>query len=118
MSSILPSRQQSTLWICSIQFGTTCLSTELLIFFFSSRRRHTRLQGDWSSDVCSSDLKILSKCFCRLRYHLDLVSFESAGVEEEGIVFDAGEDGRSVSAQVGRDLVYGEIGRASCRERV
>src|SRR5688500_19943143 len=27
-----------------------------VIFFFSSRRRHTRLQGDWSSDVCSSDL--------------------------------------------------------------
>src|SRR5256885_10396938 len=29
------------------------------IFFFSSRRRHTRLQGDWSSDVCSSDLEHL-----------------------------------------------------------
>src|SRR5256885_10976745 len=28
----------------------------LRFFFFSSRRRHTRLQGDWSSDVCSSDL--------------------------------------------------------------
>src|SRR5688500_19318559 len=28
----------------------------LSAFFFSSRRRHTRLQGDWSSDVCSSDL--------------------------------------------------------------
>src|SRR5256885_3047938 len=28
----------------------------MLFFFFSSRRRHTRLQGDWSSDVCSSDL--------------------------------------------------------------
>src|SRR2546426_11011824 len=27
-------------------------------FFFSSRRRHTRLQGDWSSDVCSSDLRL------------------------------------------------------------
>src|SRR5256885_13253195 len=27
-----------------------------MVFFFSSRRRHTRLQGDWSSDVCSSDL--------------------------------------------------------------
>src|SRR5713226_10294050 len=25
-------------------------------FFFSSRRRHTRWTGDWSSDVCSSDL--------------------------------------------------------------
>src|SRR2546426_1157982 len=28
---------------------------QMLRFFFSSRRRHTRLQGDWSSDVCSSD---------------------------------------------------------------
>src|SRR5256885_794082 len=28
----------------------------MLFFVFSSRRRHTRLQGDWSSDVCSSDL--------------------------------------------------------------
>src|SRR2546426_8548040 len=28
-----------------------------MFFFFSSRRRHTRLQGDWSSDVCSSDLR-------------------------------------------------------------
>src|SRR2546430_7788872 len=27
-------------------------------FFFSSRRRHTRFDCDWSSDVCSSDLKI------------------------------------------------------------
>src|SRR5258706_3967238 len=26
------------------------------VFFFSSRRRHTRLVSDWSSDVCSSDL--------------------------------------------------------------
>src|SRR5437763_16548390 len=26
------------------------------LFFFSSRRRHTRYIGDWSSDVCSSDL--------------------------------------------------------------
>src|SRR5688500_20162921 len=30
----------------------------MLLFFFSSRRRHTRLQGDWSSDVCSSDLLV------------------------------------------------------------
>src|SRR2546430_1664124 len=28
----------------------------LLVFFFSSRRRHTRFDCDWSSDVCSSDL--------------------------------------------------------------
>src|SRR5256886_11558377 len=28
-----------------------------VFFFFSSRRRHTRFDCDWSSDVCSSDLK-------------------------------------------------------------
>src|SRR5687768_18075750 len=28
----------------------------LYLFFFSSRRRHTRCSRDWSSDVCSSDL--------------------------------------------------------------
>src|SRR5699024_1797565 len=30
------------------------------LFFFSSRRRHTRSKRDWSSDVCSSDLVVLS----------------------------------------------------------
>src|SRR5437879_12571323 len=30
---------------------------DFLLFFFSSRRRHTRYIGDWSSDVCSSDLR-------------------------------------------------------------
>src|SRR5258706_1987303 len=36
-----------------------CYSLHLhyfIVFFFSSRRRHTRLVSDWSSDVCSSDL--------------------------------------------------------------
>src|SRR2546430_8838155 len=30
-------------------------------FFFSSRRRHTRFDCDWSSDVCSSDLRLEGK---------------------------------------------------------
>src|SRR6266487_348395 len=30
----------------------------MFFFFFSSRRRHTRWTGDWSSDVCSSDLDL------------------------------------------------------------
>src|SRR5690606_39292913 len=33
----------------------------VLCFFFSSRRRHTRFSRDWSSDVCSSDLKGISE---------------------------------------------------------
>src|SRR5205807_6241315 len=41
-----------------IAFGRAggALHIRFVLFFFSSRRRHTRLQGDWSSDVCSSDL--------------------------------------------------------------
>src|SRR2546430_9354441 len=38
---------------------------DCLFFFFSSRRRHTRFDCDWSSDVCSSDLAA-----CRLRLAL------------------------------------------------
>src|SRR2546427_6951867 len=34
-------------------------------FFFSSRRRHTRFDCDWSSDVCSSDLFVASAGFAR-----------------------------------------------------
>src|SRR5690606_11188168 len=34
-----------------------------LVFFFSSRRRHTRFSRDWSSDVCSSDLTHMGKRF-------------------------------------------------------
>src|SRR2546422_206952 len=37
----------------SCAFSGGCL---VLVFFFSSRRRHTRCSRDWSSDVCSSDL--------------------------------------------------------------
>src|SRR5256885_11474295 len=44
---------------------SVCMSI-VLFFFFSSRRRHTRLQGDWSSDVCSSDLAAMNVRFERL----------------------------------------------------
>src|SRR5207248_7587814 len=40
-------------WFLSSCF---CLFMKFVIFFFSSRRRHTISYGDWSSDVCSSDL--------------------------------------------------------------
>src|SRR5947199_444667 len=33
-----------------------CILSLICVFFFSSRRRHTRCLSDWSSDVCSSDL--------------------------------------------------------------
>src|SRR5690606_40541219 len=33
----------------------------VFLFFFSSRRRHTRFSRDWSSDVCSSDLPLFDR---------------------------------------------------------
>src|SRR5216683_507638 len=33
----------------------------IFLFFFSSRRRHTRSDRDWSSDVCSSDLGLIRR---------------------------------------------------------
>src|SRR5256886_8742895 len=39
------------------------VTTLFLCFFFSSRRRHTRFDCDWSSDVCSSDLGIIVEVF-------------------------------------------------------
>ena len=43
------------------------------MFFFSSRRRHTRLVRDWSSDVCSSDLiKVLNGIEEAVVFHTDL----------------------------------------------
>src|SRR5690348_17687065 len=51
--------------------------TVFFFFFFSSRRRHTRWTGDWSSDVCSSDL---FKYFARTVLALDEEAAESSGL--------------------------------------
>src|SRR5438876_9268219 len=43
-------------------FVNEVVSVDGIQFFFSSRRRHTRWTGDWSSDVCSSDLNESLRC--------------------------------------------------------
>src|SRR5207248_8163545 len=94
-----------------------------VFFFFSSRRRHTRSYGDWSSDVCSSDLP-----------GGPVGLGDELGVDQE----DPGPGGEAIPGavlglealgDVGRVcgperreqallLQAEEIGRASCRERV
>src|SRR5437762_7290902 len=44
---------RAMIWLTIV--GEKCL-VQAVLCFFSSRRRHTRYIGDWSSDVCSSDL--------------------------------------------------------------
>jgi len=44
--------------LLGLVFNGVFLSLSICFFFFSSRRRHTRLVSDWSSDVCSSDLNL------------------------------------------------------------
>src|SRR5256885_8069915 len=87
------------------------------VFFFSSRRRHTRLQGDWSSDVCSSDLGAPTHS-----HPVEEVLTVREG-EAEMWIGDAHitlSAGQSLIVPAGR--LHGfrncEIGRASCRERV
>src|SRR2546427_12925526 len=50
-----------------------------LFFFFSSRRRHTRFDCDWSSDVCSSDLAFCAETFEAGHPGLDVVAFDVEG---------------------------------------
>src|SRR5256886_16251397 len=49
-----------------------------VFFFFSSRRRHTRFDCDWSSDVCSSDLGIPAAAELKI-VELKVVAFFDAG---------------------------------------
>src|SRR2546430_13679761 len=58
-------------------------SRERSVFFFSSRRRHTRFDCDWSSDVCSSDLgpayrNCWTSSFHRLHVHDEVLGFSEA----------------------------------------
>src|SRR2546426_5006163 len=75
-------------------------------FFFSSRRRHTRLQGDWSSDVCSSDLReqqpsARRRVGARQPGELLLEPLEAQVDAERALVLS--EEGRSEERRVGKE---------------
>src|SRR5206468_4959350 len=88
----------------TVNYKILCHQNHRQCFFFSSRRRHTRSDRDWSSDVCSSDLvedpvDPLDPQFAEMRKNRP-----GAEVDEQRV--------RSVPDQINK------IGRASCRERV
>src|SRR5207248_7672246 len=93
--------------------------------FFSSRRRHTRSYGDWSSDVCSSDLlpgverhelrrgdALVAAGAYTSSYRLDVALDELDDIPARVHVH------HGTAAVVARVARAGDqIGRASCRER-
>src|SRR5690606_40855679 len=92
-------------------------------FFFSSRRRHTRFSRDWSSDVCSSDLKTLDRVFPELPV---ICGRRNAISTTMGIKYCVVAE---ITGHIGKREIYlvpineaqafepDKIGRASCRER-
>src|SRR5437762_10452106 len=75
-------------------------------FFFSSRRRHTRYIGDWSSDVCSSDLELAR--MPRIVYEFDSPDLRT------GYMYPAmARTFRAVGAQVALMFAYDMLGTAS-----
>src|SRR2546427_8471597 len=105
----------------------------MFFFFFSSRRRHTRFDCDWSSDVCSSDLTAIvtglptdqpSGSFARvIRDDTKKAGLVFAGTESGMYVsFDDGDNWQSLQLNLpntsyrdivvhGNDLVVGTYGR-------
>src|SRR5262249_57063444 len=53
----------------SIHHYPTLIHLDMYLFFFTRRRRHTRLVSDWSPDVCSSDLRAIVSARRRLQAH-------------------------------------------------
>src|SRR5205814_6434648 len=94
-----------------------------------SRRRHTRCLSDWSSDVCSSDLRFHER-FISTRpedRHFDNRAYHDAATEYLGKLPDDQfrDAARNAVAQAPPQekagllgAILSEIGRASCRERV
>src|SRR5438445_9213383 len=108
--------------------ASACSRSSGSVFFFSSRRRHTRYWRDWSSDVCSSDLTAVG-----LQIKPEVDRFEHEWLtprlhwKKVGRRFMYQQTDRGhqrfrvieVDSQTGaiRNIID-EIGRASCRERV
>src|SRR2546427_9969753 len=87
-------------------------------FFFSSRRRHTRFDCDWSSDVCSSDLLCRDEAQrlreIRLLEDLALLKRHAAGAEDSrgfGVEARARRSRVAGEHEVHQEAVLGELDR-------
>src|SRR2546421_9387694 len=90
-----------------------------IFFFFSSRRRHTRSDRDWSSDVCSSDLAVGSTTQSILPWAWNSTASSFTTYGTDGLrPLVTSEYETALDAPSGPTANIRKIGRASCRERV
>src|SRR2546430_8308161 len=103
-------------YILAICFSVHAMYCFFLFFFFSSRRRHTRFDCDWSSDVCSSDLHLGNE----LGIAAPEVASLRAMYERGRTLFDHQQVACTVLGfqWMSEHQRRSQIGRASCRERV
>src|SRR5699024_11988798 len=93
-----------------------CAGICMHVFFFSSRRRHTRSKRDWSSDVCSSDLTTMTINRILFTGALIAGAFLISACQAQTPGSDASADSASMTKEM--TVYHDQIGRASCRERV
>src|SRR5438270_2616719 len=87
-----------------------------LFYFFSSRRRHTRFDCDWSSDVCSSDLEVQFACIRHPNLRTGNQACDPTGPMPRLVNLASHA---AVEPDNCHSIWFSEkIGRASCRERV
>src|SRR2546430_10695775 len=89
----------------------------MLYIFFSSRRRHTRFDCDWSSDVCSSDLLVALAALELLGRSAVLSHPRGHRLCRRVLLPSAGAVGHQCHNRSPLQCEWDEIGRASCRER-
>src|SRR5262245_64581523 len=102
----------------ALSFSLTMSCSVVSCFFFSSRRRHTRCLSDWSSDVCSSDLVPQVERIDRLHVVMAVEQEARAGAVAPVAALRHHDRMPLGRPYAGLEADAGEIGRASCRERV
>src|SRR5260221_12428485 len=89
------------------------VSNTMFIFFFSSRRRHTRSLCDWSSDVCSSDLHKIPKgrkkkfiCNSQIIYYISVsITSQSTMMMTRGLIESCKSELDEIDIHRPRDLI-------------
>src|SRR3546814_2730834 len=105
--------------VCSVMYVLLCMC---VVFFFKQRTAYVMRISDWSSDVCSSDLVLYRDAHLLIADKPHFLPVVPSGrfVQQTLLVRlkrETGVDGLAPLHRIDR-ATAGQIGRASCRERV